>query len=184
MIELHPFKNEWQEVYRNVAVRLRALVPQDAALHHIGSTAIAGLRAKNIIDIQVSVRSLGDVDIASMETQGFRFHPGLNDHCPEGMSLDAPELEKRYFNLAKPAANIHVRERGRLNQRFALVSRDYLRANKGTAKAYEKVKCELADRFPEEKDFYYAIKDPLFDVIYFAAEHWALASNWFEPPSD
>lgn len=183
-IELHQFNVEWLDRYHDIAVRLRTALPNNAALHHIGSTAINGLSAKNIIDIQVSVNSLDDVDVEAMERSGFHFRPELKDHCPEGMTLDPTELEKRYFNLAEPAANIHVRERGRLNQRFPLVSRDYLRANIVAAKAYEKIKSELSSRFPKDKSFYYAIKDPVFDVIYIAAEQWACSIDWVEPPPD
>lgn len=183
-IELHKFKVEWSDRYRDIATSLRPLLPDNAALHHIGSTAIDGLSAKDIIDIQVSVNSLDDVDVESMERAGFRYRPGMKDHCPEGMSLEAPELAKLYFHSTKPAAHIHVRENGRMNQRFALVSRDYLRADDGAARAYEKIKIELSRRFPEDKALYYAIKDPVFDVIYAAAEQWALANDWVEPPPD
>lgn len=183
-IELHQFKVEWADRYQDIARRLRPLLPDNAALHHIGSTAIEGLSAKDIIDIQVSVQSLDDVDVRTMERNGFRYRPGMKDHCPEGMSLEAPDLAKLYFHSTEPAAHIHVRERGRINQRFALVSRDYLRADVGAARAYEKIKSELSRRFPEDKAFYYGIKDPVFDVIYAAAEQWAGANDWVEPPPD
>ena len=183
-IELHSYKSGWVDSYRMVMSRLREVLPSTAAIHHIGSTAVDGLRAKNIIDVQVTIAALGDIDIDEMEAHGFHYRPGLNDHCPEGMALGAFELEKRYFNLSDPDANIHVRERGRFNQRFALLSRDYLRANSGAAKAYETIKAELSGRFPRDIELYYAIKDPVFDLIYAAAEQWADAVGWGEPESD
>ncbi|MCB2064821.1 MAG: GrpB family protein, partial [Novosphingobium sp.] len=183
-IELHQFNVAWSGRYQDIAVLLRPALPKDAVLHHIGSTAIDGLSAKDIIDIQVSVNALDDVDVAAMERNGFHFRPGLKDHCPAGMTLEPSELEKRFFNLAEPSANIHVRERGRFNQRFSLVSRDYLRACDEAAKAYEKIKIELSSRFPDDKTLYYAIKDPVFDVIYMAAEQWARVNDWVESPSD
>ena len=137
-IIIQAFNEDWKKRYAVIAARLRGLLPKDATLHHIGSTAINGLRAKDIIDIQVSVTALDEIDCGALEAHGFHFRPGVKDHCPEGLSLDPAELDKLYFNHFEPDAHIHVRVRGRLNQRFPLVSCDYLRANRVTAKAYKK----------------------------------------------
>lgn len=184
LVTLHVFKDEWSETYKHITERMRSLLPEKTAFHHIGSTAIPGLRAKDVIDIQVTVYSLDEIDLVAMKQQGFVHRAGLKDHCPEGMTLAASELEKLFFNHLKPAANIHVRVRGAFNQRFPLISRDFLRANTAAAKAYEKIKVECAKRFPNDKDSYYAVKDPVFDLVYEAAEQWAKAKGWVEPPQD
>ena len=57
-------------------------------------------------------------------------------------------------------------------------------ADVGAARAYEKIKIELSRQFPDDKNLYYATKDPVFDVIYAAAEQWARANDWIEPPPD
>lgn len=183
-IILQPFNENWEERYKEIAAKLRAFLPDNAIIHHVGSTAINGLRAKDIIDVQVSVTDLGDIDCSEMAEHGFHFRPGVTDHCPEGISLDPRDLDKLYFKHFGPDAHIHVRVRGRLNQRFPLVSRDYLRSHPATAKAYERIKEIIVGRIPQDKGFYYAIKDPVFDIIYIAAEQWAEATYWVEPPPD
>jgi GrpB-like predicted nucleotidyltransferase (UPF0157 family) len=78
----------------------------------------------------------------------------------------------------------HVRERGRFNQRFALICRDFLRVHPVAASAYALIKQRLAMRFPMDPDAYYEIKDPVFDIIVEGANVWARATGWSEPPGD
>ncbi len=56
---------------------------------------------------------------------------------------------------------------GRLNQRYALLFRDYyLRADAAAAGAYGQVKRALAQAVPDDWDTYYAtVKDPACDLI-------------------
>ncbi len=79
---------------------------------------------------------------------------------------------------------MHVREQGRLNQRYPLLFRDYLRADSVAAEAYAQVKRALAIAAPDDWDTYYAVKDPVCDVIIAAAEHWAVRVGWTPPDSD
>jgi predicted acetyltransferase len=68
---------------------------------------------------------------------------------------------------------VHVRAAGRANQRYALLFRDYLRADLSAALAYQAAKRALAALHPEEIDAYLAVKDPICDLIIAAAERWA-----------
>ena len=52
------------------------------------------------------------------------------------------------------------------------------------AASYALIKRELAARHADDVDAYYAVKDPVCDLIMAAAEPWALASGWTLPPSD
>lgn len=73
--------------------------------------------------------------------------------------------------------NVHVREAGRPNQRYALLFRDYLIAHPRAAAAYGELKQRLAASLISE-DAYADVKDPAVDLIYFAAEEWASHSQW------
>ncbi|CAA2144132.1 hypothetical protein OICFNHDK_4522 [Methylobacterium bullatum] len=79
---------------------------------------------------------------------------------------------------------MHVRQKGRFNQRFALVCRDFLRARPVAAASYALIKQRLAERFPADAEAYYDIKDPVFDIIVEGANAWAELVGWFEPPGD
>lgn len=162
---------------------LRA-VPSGSCVYHIGSTAVSGLAAKDVIDIQVTVDDLDQVEDAAFEREGFESTSILTDHCPPGLDLTERELKKRFYRARARAANVHVREKGRFNQRFALICRDFLRARPVAAAAYGLIKQRLAERFPADPDAYYDIKDPVFDIIVEGANAWAQVIGWSEPPSD
>jgi GrpB-like predicted nucleotidyltransferase (UPF0157 family) len=186
-IAIVAYRRAWDAEYRTLAAPLRSAVPPESRLHHIGSTAVPGLAAKDVIDLQLTVARLADVDARAIEACGFLEVPGLSDHRPPGeagAALAAPELAKLYFRSTGRRAHLHVREEGRFNQRYALLCRDFLRAHQGAARAYEAVKRALAARFPDDEDAYYAVKDPVFDLLMAGAQIWADASGWREPPAD
>ncbi|ANL72159.1 GrpB protein [Rhizobium phaseoli] len=174
----------WAEDFATLKLAIMRAAPAGAYLHHIGSTAIPGLPAKDIIDLQLTVSDLDDVDAEAFERAGFERRPIVIDHCPPGLGLAEGELRKAFYRSKGRPANLHMRERGRLNQRYSLLCRDFLRAHPTAANAYAMIKQRLAQRFPEDVDFYYDIKDPVFDIIMDGANEWAKLICWSEPPGD
>ena len=163
---------------------VKAAVPAGGVIHHIGSTAVPGLAAKDVIDLQLTVADLAAFDDAGLCGDGFLPLPHLSDHCPAGMDLPTADLAKRFYRGPARPANLHVRQVGRFNQRYALLCRDYLRAHPAAAASYGQIKRCLATQAPTDPDFYYAIKDPVSDLLMTGAEHWARATGWLVPPGD
>jgi GrpB-like predicted nucleotidyltransferase (UPF0157 family) len=162
IIEIAPYRVGWPAIFRDIAGRLRDTMGERIiALHHIGSTAVPGLAAKDIIDIQLTVASLGVHPDPAVEAAGFQLGRPTSDHCPPGLTLQADQLAKRFYNYSARPANLHVREASRFNQRYPLLCRDYLRSHMA-AEAYGAIKRQLASYFPNDPDAYYAIKDPTF----------------------
>ena len=162
---------------------LRA-APAGAYIHHIGSTAVPNLPAKDIVDLQLTVGDLTTIDDAAFEREGFLPVAGLVDHCPPGLDLPKSELSKRFYRSTGRSANLHVCEKGRFNQRYPLLCRDYLRTQPVAAGAYTQIKQRLARHFSTDPDAYYEIKDPVFDIIMEGANAWATTVNWSEPVFD
>jgi GrpB-like predicted nucleotidyltransferase (UPF0157 family) len=185
MIEIVPYRSSWPAEFRAIGAQLRKVLGDQAfAIHHIGSTSIPGLPAKDIVDVQVTVADLEQSIERPLKEAGFLLASPRQDHCPPGMELAPSELEKRLFKGQERAANIHVRVAGRFNQEYALLCRDYLRAEKMAATAYAEIKLNLARYFPNDIDAYYDIKDPVFDVIMVGATAWARLQSWKPAPSD
>ena len=185
MIEIVPHRRAWSREYARIAASLRAALPAGATLHHIGSTSVPGLGAKDVIDLQASVDRLGDVDPSAIEALGYIHRPGLSDHLPPGSTLPAVELAKLYFRQREGRRiHLHVRERHRFNHRYALLCRDYLRAAPETAAAYEAVKRALAPVSSLDPDAYFIVKDPVFEILTAAANLWAERTGWREPLGD
>jgi GrpB-like predicted nucleotidyltransferase (UPF0157 family) len=189
IIKIASYDPQWPAEYRALADQLRKAAGSGiVALHHIGSTSVPGLAAKDVIDLQLTVASLEAWPHEKIEAAGFAIGRAVtepvSDHCPPGLTLDSQELAKKFYKHRGRAAHLHVREAGRFNQRYPLLCRDYLRAHKLAAAAYAEIKLQLAKYFPHDNDAYYAIKDPTFDVLMSGAEDWAITTNWKQPPSD
>jgi GrpB-like predicted nucleotidyltransferase (UPF0157 family) len=182
LIEIVPAQPSWRTDFETLKIAILRAAPAGSRVHHIGSTAVPGLAAKDIIDIQLTVEKLDSVNDGALATEGFERIRGLADHCPPG--IDETELKKRFYESRGRPANPHVREGGRFNQRYALLCRDYLRTHPVAAGAYLLIKERLASRAPSDEDAYYEIKDPVFDIIMAGASEWAARTAWSEPPPD
>jgi GrpB-like predicted nucleotidyltransferase (UPF0157 family) len=186
VIVIVPYNESWPRTFRAVGERIREALGETAlAIHHIGSTSVPGLAAKDIIDIQLSVADLDASLQQPLEAAGFHYRSDVTrDHAPPGMDISEEQLRKRYFQRHTPAVHLHVRAEGRFNQRYPLLCRDYLRAHPLAMHAYEEIKQQLAARFPHDTGAYYAIKDPVFDVLMAGANEWATRTSWRPPESD
>lgn len=188
-IVIAPHNEAWREQYMLVANRLRSILSTCALrIDHIGSTAVSGLAAKDLIDIQITVSDLDQIREfrKRMHDHGFTRGDGYryDNFCGPGGD-DPTEWRKCYFREpeGERRTHIHVREEGRLNQRYALLFRDFLRSNATVRSAYEIVKKRLAEIFPECIDGYLYIKDPFMDAVYEGALLWACSLRW-EPDLD
>lgn len=77
--------------------------------------------------------------------------------------------------------NVHVRIAGNPNQRYALLFRDYLRAHPNSARTVELINREIAKRHADDMDAYYDIKDPVYDLIWDAAQELGAAKRLGAP---
>ncbi|MEV8263493.1 GrpB family protein [Microbacterium sp. NPDC077057] len=157
---------------------------------HIGSTAVPGLRAKPIIDLQVGVRDLADADAAEQRLGDAGFvnvqrivpdAPGVSrDNARTGGDPD--EWSKRLFASvdARARAIVHVRRVGASNGRYALLFRDWLRADPEARDEYAALKTALASAHRGDRDFdgYARAKDHWFDRAQGEMEAWARATGW------
>ncbi|MDO7852032.1 GrpB family protein [Hymenobacter convexus] len=185
-VVLLPYQAAWAAEYAEIARRIRAAAgPALTRIDHIGSTAVPGLSAKDVIDIQVTVANLDDVAELTHPLWQAGFRQGAFEYdIYHGLPEQSPELRKLYLRepLGGRRTHLHVREAGRFNARFALLFRDYLRANAPARQEYEMLKSRAAAVFPESIDGYLFLKEPVFHLIYQAAECWARQVRWKPGP--
>lgn len=171
------YETKWPELFASLGIRLRdALGSVATRIDHIGSTAIRGLDAKPVIDVQVSVRALDPHEVfsAPLQAAGFVFRP------------ENPERTKRYFREppGQPRTHIHVRRAGSFSEQFALLFRDYLRDNVERAEAYALLKRHLAAQFRDDRQAYVDAKEPFIWDSIRLADAWAQGIGWEPGPSD
>jgi len=181
MIDIVAHRPSWSTEFQEIAATLRSgLGAMVLRVDHIGSTSVSGLRAKDVIDIQITVAELTADVAARLRHLGFVQRTDVEmDHVPAAYAGPERDWAKLFF-VQPPGQrriNVHVRQSGRPNQRYALLFRDYLVAHPTTAAAYGELKQRLA-RCLAGEDAYADVKDPAVDLIYFAAEEWASRSQW------
>ncbi|MBB2495817.1 GrpB family protein [Aquipseudomonas ullengensis] len=188
MIKIVPYRPEWEAEFRVHSQAIRdALGDLALRIDHIGSTSVPGLAAKDVIDIQVTTAELTtSVETLLAEAGYQRRERVTSDHVPPGADGERKEWSKWLFCPSddRHSANIHVRCAGKANQRYALLFRDFLRADQAMAAAYQRLKETLAHYHPEDLAAYSYIKDPVCDVIMVAAEAWAGGTGWNAGRSD
>ena len=151
-------------------------------IDHIGSTAIPGMAAKNVLDLQVSVDDL-DAAVAAFgdPLRNLGFEPGEfgHDHVPAGSDDDPGRWVKRFWSRRNGAGdvNLHVRLVGSPNERLALLFRDWFRAHPSAVPAYAAFKRALGDAVPDTR-VYSEVKDPVVDLVITVAETWANHRSW------
>lgn len=176
----------WEAEFEEIASELRVTTGNRAErIDHIGSTAVPNLAAKDVIDIQISVSDLAKSEVVELlKAIGYVNVEGAADNLV-GFPSASEELAKRFMLQpeGQRRTHVHIREVGRLSQRYPLLFRDYLRSNSVVRDAYQMIKSELAQRFIDDSESYYAIKDPYMDTVYEAAKSWAEHTNW-QPDSN
>jgi dephospho-CoA kinase len=174
--ELVAYRPEWADEARRIINRLQMACGAKALrIDHIGSTAVPGMDAKDVVDIQVTVESLDVADelIVALTDVGYPRIEGITaDVAHDG---DASLWRKRIHGAADPGrpANIHLRVDGWPNQRFALMFVDWLKTNPGVREHYLSAK-----RTALSEPDYVAAKEPWFLDAYWRARGWAEATGW------
>ncbi len=181
MIVIHPYDSRWPEEFERIRAGIaNALGALALRIDHIGSTSVPGLGAKDVIDVQITVAELTDEVKQRMIDAGYALMRHVRDHVPEGEDPTPALWQKLMFNeiAGERRANIHIRKLGNPNQRYPLLFRDYLRAHRKSAMTVERIKRELAKHHGDDADAYYDIKDPVYDLIWDAAQDWAKYTHW------
>lgn len=160
---LVPADPTWADQGRRIVDRLNTACGHRAVrIDHIGSTAVPGLDAKDVIDVQVTVPSLEVADelAGALLAAGYPRLPGITEDISHGD--DSALRNERFHASADPGrpTNVHLRVDGRPGQRFALLFVDWLKAN------------------PDVRAECLAVKEPRLADAHARAWAWAEASGW------
>ncbi|GIG69662.1 dephospho-CoA kinase [Phytomonospora endophytica] len=181
-LSIDAYDPAWPARFERIAARLRHAMGEAAlAVDHIGSTSVPGLPAKDVIDIQVTVADLADAErlIPELADAGFVSVPGIRHDDPKPFAPDVRDWAKRMFGGTDPAdiTHVHIRAEGTPGQRYALMFRDWLRANDDERDGYADHKHELAATGMTTSDYAEA-KEPWFTEILPRLDDWAKRTAW------
>lgn len=153
VIEVRSADPSWPGIFVQVADELAALLGSDAQIEHIGSTAIAGLAAKPIIDVLIGVTQADEVANTGQSLIRLGFVPGKASK-PGNSSAFFSRQSKGEF----PPINVHLTvARGREWHDF-IRFRAALHGNIGLIVRYAALKRRLAVASGGDLDVYTAGK--------------------------
>jgi GrpB-like predicted nucleotidyltransferase (UPF0157 family) len=172
------YASEWPREFDRLSGQIAGVLGSVAlAIDHVGSTSVPGLAAKDCIDIQVRVADLDhDRIVALMSELGFRCRP---EPWNRREITDGVECAKLVFAppVGARSCNVHIRLHDGPNTRYALLFRDFLRADDRARHGWGAFKQRLAQSVPDLPD-YGQIKAPAMEVLMCSAERWADHAGW------
>ena len=177
-IDIVPYDGRWPAMFDVEARFLSSVLPLDlvSRIEHIGSTAVPGLSAKPIIDVQVEVSSLDRTreEIAPILSKlGYEYiwRPTIGEHAPNyAWFIKRNKQGDRTHHL-------HVVEPDQASV-DRILFRDYLRRFPEAARAYELLKRHLALRYHHDRVAYARNKtDHIASVVQLARELAATSAS-------
>ena len=157
-IVLVEYDPKWGLRFEREAHRIRAALGARALLvEHAGSTSVAGLAAKPIVDIVLAVPDSSNEDdyVPALEAEGY------------ALRIREPDwYQHRVLKKADPNINLHVFSADCPEIDRMLAFRDHLRRNEADRKLYERTKRELAAReWAHVQDYADAKTDVVEEII-------------------
>lgn len=147
-IFLVAYDDKWDLFYSEIESALKSILSDCPIerISHIGSTAISGIWAKNIVDVLVEVSKDSDIENTAkvIENSGFiRMSTAANR-----ISFNRGYTAKGF---ADKVYHVHLRYTGDNDE---LYFRDYLNEHEQIAKEYETMKLQLWKQFEHDRDAY------------------------------
>jgi GrpB-like predicted nucleotidyltransferase (UPF0157 family) len=156
------WSSEWPKQFERYARRLGdALGSLPLAIQHVGSTAVPGLPAKPVIDIDVVLRRDADgaEAVRRLARAGYRHEGDLGIPGREAFAWPPGEQRHHVYVVVVDGA-AHAAH---------LLFRDYLRAHPGTAQEYGELKRRLAAAHAADRAAYTEGKTRFVDRVLAAA---------------
>lgn len=157
-IVIEPYDAHWPELFEREAEKIRIVLGAVAiSVEHVGSTAVPGLAAKPILDIDLIVVNSADESAYAepLEHAGYRLvirEPNWHEH--------------RMFRGEDPQVNLHVFSPNSPEHIRHVIFRDWLRAHDDARARYEDAKKYLAATTVDAPEGYNLAKNTVIDLIY------------------
>ena len=137
----------WPQQFQTLRSRIAAVLDElPTAIEHVGSTAVPGLAAKPIIDIDVLLKSSTDFPlvIARLSSLGYEHRGDLGVTGREAFRVPPDDVPH----------HLYVCPHDSQEYRRHIAFRNHLRTHPEDANAYAALKRMLADKFGADRDAY------------------------------
>jgi len=147
----------WERAFQELSTHLQTALPADVEIEHVGSTAVVGLAAKPILDVDVvvPVEALVAPAIAALATLGYQHKGNLGIVGREAFTvLDGFQHHHLYLVVSGSEA-----------YRDHIDLRDYLRLHPEQAAAYGREKRRHEHLLAPDREAYVAAKGPFVRAL-------------------
>jgi GrpB-like predicted nucleotidyltransferase (UPF0157 family) len=163
-VEVVPYNSNWPAQFEVERSALQVVLAPwlVGEIQHIGSTAVAGLAAKPVIDIMAPVASLHESDaaIAAAGKLGYLYHP-YRAEVMHWFCKPSPIVRTHHLHLVPFESRLWFER---------LAFRNALRASQVLAGEYAQLKLSLAEQFPGDREAYTQAKEPFVQRVLAAVE--------------
>jgi len=163
-VDIVAYNSEWPTKASAEINRLKEVLPLSRIIdiQHVGSTAIPGMAAKPIVDIQIAVHSLEEMKVIAIPAlQKLGYEYWYENPDPERMFFvkNMPPFGERrthHAHIVEPTSKHWI---GKIN------FRDYLVAHPEVAKEYQDLKIKLAQQYTYDREEYTNAKGEFVNKI-------------------
>ncbi len=160
-IIVEPYQRKWKDDFKKIAAEAEnALSGLIIRIEHIGSTAVEGLAAKPVIDLDVVIKdySVFDETVKRLRSIGYIYEGDLGIKEREAFRYEnKPHLRKHNLYVCPEYSRELLRH---------TVFRDYLRSHPDAVRKYGEIKMKAAELYPRDIDKYLKYKSGFILNIY------------------
>ena len=159
------YNPNWKEMYKEESEKIKNVLSDIIIdIHHIGSTAIPGIKAKSVIDILVEVKDIEGVDQYNHKMRELGYEVMGEYGIPK----------RRFFRKGENnrTHHIHIFQAGNEEIGRHINFKEYLIARPDKAREYSKLKEKLANKYNYDVENYTNGKSDFIKEIDRKAKLW------------
>jgi GrpB-like predicted nucleotidyltransferase (UPF0157 family)/RimJ/RimL family protein N-acetyltransferase len=152
-VDIVAYNSKWPMIASIEIEKLREILPSSKIIdiQHVGSTAIPGMAAKPIVDIQIAAHSLDEmkvIAIPALQKLGYEYW------------YENPDPERMFFAKGMPpfgvkrTHHVHIVEPTSKHWSGKINFRDYLISHPDIANEYQQLKIKLAQQYAYDREEY------------------------------
>jgi GrpB-like predicted nucleotidyltransferase (UPF0157 family) len=157
MIIVEPYNPNWKDTFEAIkGIYLLALKGINCDIEHVGSTAVPGLCAKPVIDIDIIVpdEATSQQAIALLAPLGYTYAGNQGIPQREVLKRSSEHVPYTPDNATWPKHHLYICIAGSHSLLNHLHLRNYLLAHPAAVAQYSALKQELAAKYPNDMDSY------------------------------
>jgi GrpB-like predicted nucleotidyltransferase (UPF0157 family) len=163
-VEIVDYDPEWPRIFARFRDKIASSLGSLATrIEHVGSTAVPGLAAKPVIDLDVVISCWADLPAVISNLRPLGYHPQGDLGVPGREAFTSPSGE--------PSHHLYVCADDSPQLARHLIFRDTLRAQPDTVRAYADLKRSLAEKFGGDRTAYADAKTAFVKRVLATAAH-------------